>query len=276
MGYRPLIAAAAVIITTQAASAAPVDVDLMFVIDQSGSMSDEFSTLAANIAVVFDGLATSSEIGSVAAGVVSYEAAASGTLSLVQSLTTSAATLATALASVPVFGGTEDALSAVASVLPGGSLFSSAGWRNDTVKSIILITDEDADDYWYFSYKGLTGYAALGAQLDDANYLNNIITSSYLFDTYEEASRPYDAGEYEALFALEDFTGYGADPEAFLAAFAATKLDEITTGGETTPGSEAPSPVPLPASLPLLLSGLAGLSAQYHRKKKKRVGKLPA
>lgn len=259
--------------STAAVKAAPVNVDI--VIDQSGSMSNEFSTLGSNISTFVSGLAGDANVSSVNAGLVTYEEARLGPtgncgfgnscLQVSQALTSDVTTLGNALAAEAsqTFGGTEDALAAVDSVLPGGSLFTTVGWRANTVKSIVLITDEDADDESSYTNSFGTGYAALGQKLDSVNYLNNIITITSLFSEYEPASRPNDSLN-QALFDLNSFTGAGADPAAFLAQFAAAKLQEITTGGVPTGGST--NVVPLPASGWLVMAGLGALFAARRRK----------
>ncbi|OWU82424.1 VPLPA-CTERM sorting domain-containing protein [Phaeobacter sp. 22II1-1F12B] len=270
-----ILASAVALASTAAVEAAPVDVDIVFVIDQSGSMSNEFSTLGSNISTFVSGLAGDANVSSVNAGLVTYEEARLGPtgncgfgnscLQVSQALTSDVTTLGNALAAEAsqTFGGTEDALAAVDSVLPGGSLFTTVGWRANTVKSIVLITDEDADDESSYTNSFGTGYAALGQKLDSVNYLNNIITITSLFSEYEPASRPNDSLN-QALFDLNSFTGAGADPAAFLAQFAAAKLQEITTGGVPTGGST--NVVPLPASGWLVMAGLGALFAARRRK----------
>ena len=87
----------------------PKDVDLLFVIDQSGSMGNEFTTLANNIEAFFNELTSDVRTGSVAGGLVSYEA----TPTLQQSLTTNVSTLKTAIDNTPLFGGNEQGLLAL-------------------------------------------------------------------------------------------------------------------------------------------------------------------
>lgn len=216
------------------------DVDLLFVIDRSGSMGAEFNTLADNIESFFNLLTADPRTGSVSGGLVTYLSAPR----LDQALTTDAATLKTAINNVPVTGGTENGLDALEASLPGGSLFGSIGWRNNTVKSLILITDEDDD--------GAENYAEVGAKIANAGYLNNIIVSA---GGNEYAPSAVPTG---AVFSLSTFT---SDPTNFFPAFAAAKLGEI----EVTPTT--PSAVPVPASVPLLLSGLAMIGTLRLRRK---------
>lgn len=217
--------------------AATKDVDLMFVIDRSGSMGDEFNDLADNIETFFTDLSNDSRTGSIAGGLVSYLA----TPLLEQAITTTVATLKTAINDVSVGGGTENGIGAVDSVLPGGTLSGSAGWRNNTVKSVILITDEDADD----EGAGSTGYSDLATRVSDAGYLNNIISD---IEDWEDAAVPNGA-----IFSL---TSFNNDPAGFLTDFANTKLGEIDTT-PTTPGAV----IPLPAGLPLILIGIGALGS---------------
>ena len=230
-----------------ALSAAPVyattakDVDLLFVIDRSGSMGNEFTTLADNIESFFNLLTADPRTGSVAGGLVTFL----GTPQLEQSITTNVATLKAEIAGVSVGGGTENGLDALEAGLPGGSLFDTIGWRNNTVKSFILITDEDDD--------GAKNYADVGGKIDAEGYLNNIIVSGG-GNAYGPSAVPTGA-----IFNLNTFTG---DPEAFFTLFAEAKLGEIETT-PTTPGAE----IPVPASIPLLLSGLGMVGALRLRRK---------
>lgn len=203
-------------------------------------MGAEFTTLANNIESFFNLLTSDSRTGSVAGGLVSFL----GTPTLQQAITTDVNALKTAINSVPVSGGTENGLDALEAGLPGGSLFSDIAWRNNTVKSFILITDEDDD--------GAENYAAVGAAINGAGYLNNIIVSGGGSE-YGPSAVPSGG-----VFSLTDFT---SNPTTFFTAFAAAKLGEIEDT-DTTPGA-----VPLPASVPLLLTGVGLISALRLRRK---------
>ena len=66
------VTAVALSFTSAPASASTKDVDLMFVIDRSGSMQRRVQYLADNVEDFFNGLAADSRVGSLAGGLVSY------------------------------------------------------------------------------------------------------------------------------------------------------------------------------------------------------------
>jgi hypothetical protein len=238
------------------------DVDLVFVIDRSGSMSNEGATLSAQIGNVLNRIVAESAgaIGSASAGVISYL----GTPSLVSSITSNVGSLQTAINGINYTGSEEDGLEAMASVLPGGSLFTSIGWRPNTVRSLVLLTDEDSDDGNSDFAGSYAGFSALLA--NNPGYLNNVIVSN-------EGRRCAGLGgsstaggcEYiptavptTGAFDLVDFT---TNTDTFLNGFISAKIGEIINTPPTDPDPDPNlDPVPLPAAGWLLLAGLGGLA----------------
>jgi len=256
MTIKTLLASAALCVSTAFTAAAnTVDFDLVFVIDRSGSMGNEFTDLANNLEVVFNGLNNAAGIGSVSAGLITYLS----TPTLVQNLTTDVNVLKNAINGVSVTGSRENALIAVDSAIPGGNQDLGLNYRPNTVRSVVLITDEDADDENSYSVNGGSSYAGLGAYLDSTGYLNNIITSTSLFSDYDDAARPTPGG----LFDLAQFNN---DPAAFLTSFTNAKIQEAQSAPVFDPTPTVP-PVPLPAAAWMMIAGLGGLGFAARRKK---------
>ena len=256
--FKPVLAAAAIgaagfTIAPSSADAAPVDADIMFVVDSSASMGGEFSFLAGAIDGFLSDLRADSRIGTVRAGLISYTNSAT----LHADLTEDAAALSTAFGNVRVGGGVENAYQAVDSAIPGaGSYGFSISYDPSAVRTLVLITDEDADDYLTYSNIFGTGESAVGALLDDQNFLNNVIYQPYAkaTDDFDGISRPSSG-----LFSINEFRD---NRTTFFDEFTRTKIREIVEEG----GGE-PSVVPLPAGLPLLIGGLAALGIAGRRKR---------
>jgi hypothetical protein len=229
-------------------SDAAVDADIMFVIDQSGSMGGEFNFLGGAIGGFLSALQGDSRIGTARAGLITYED--SNNITLQSGLTDDATALETSFNGVATFGGTEDAYAAIDAALPGGNTNLAINYAANAVKSLVLITDEDADDAFSYSNSFGTGESAIGDLLDSTGFLNNII---YRKGTSDDDDFDGIARPSTGLFSIADFR---SDRQSFFDEFTRTKIQEITT-----------SDVPLPAGLPLMLLGIGGLGLyRRHRR----------
>ncbi len=247
-GFRSIAAVAALVFSlgsVGAVRAATIDADLMFVVDGSGSMGDDFTDLGAGMTTFVNALQASGLIGSVRVGLVRYSLNALLQINLTEDLT--------------VFKGlsrgkgnfsTENPLHAIDFAVTSNTI----SYRPDAVKTVILITDEEGDDFDTYTNSYGSGGSALTALLQERGFLNNVIHNSDKKGSAENYSQI--ALPYGALFDIADFR---ADPLSFLTGFAKVKVQEFVDVRAAARIEVAA--VPLPAGLWLLLGGLGGLAA---------------
>ena len=232
-----------------ATQAATIDADLMFVVDGSGSMGDDFTDLGAGMTTFVNALQADHRIGSVRVGLVRYSLNQLLQINLTYDLS-----VFTGLLRGKGNFATENPLAAIDFAVTNDAIT----YRPDAVKSIILITDEEGDDFGTSTNAFGTGGSALGALLDDLGFLNNIIHNPAKRNStanYSQIARPFGA-----LFDIADFR---ADPTNFLTAFASVKVQEFVD--VRTLSDQKLNVVPLPAGAWLLIGGLGALAAVRRR-----------
>lgn len=252
-GFRRIAVAAALVLslgTVGAARAATIDADLMFVVDGSGSMGDDFTALGKGMTTFVKALQVSDWIRSVRVGLVRYSLTALLQINLTDNLA-----MFNGLSRGKGNFSTENALHAIDFAVTN----SAISYRPDAVKTIILITDEEGDDFDTYTNAFGTGASAMNALLQDRGFLNNILHNPLKrgsTDNYSQIALPYGA-----LFDIADFR---SDPTSFLTGFAKVKTKEfIDVHTASIAGLAA---VPLPAGVWLLLGGLGVLAAASRKR----------
>lgn len=228
--------------------------DIAYVIDQSGSMGDEFNWLGTSINTMNATLTS----GGITAnyGLAGFELYAGTEPTGYSGVNNAWADIGSSIADI------QSQVTYADNNLYGGRerSYHAAGWAADNfswtggdyVKVIILITDEfPYDTYsstYYYSYAGLSNEAAVGQKMADEHILLNVITSTGLYSYWDGAV--YSSGSYQGLF---DLNYLRTDPTGFTNAFVNAKMTEIIHA------------TPEPATLLLLGLGFLGIGVLRRR-----------
>ena len=225
-------------------SANAVPVDIGFVVDQSVSMGGEFDWIPGVIGDIDAALQSTSKVTSARYGLAGYEEFA-GDLDARNTyvdMTSDVSVVSTAADKTDLYGGLERGHDAAEWAMTGFS------WDPASVKVMILISDEEGD-------QGSTiSEAQLGQDLDDDDFLLNVITFQEYFSDWDDAVFDINDASYSGLF---DLGFLRANPTDFTDEFVEAKVGEI----------DEEVSVPEPSVLGLMGLGLFGLGLARRRKK---------
>jgi hypothetical protein len=247
--------------------AAPILTDIVFIVDESGSMGGVQANLRNNIGLFASILEGTGQV-SARYGLVGY--GDSQVRPRMITNFTDPTTFATAAQGLRTNGGTEPGRTATAFALNAldgqSSVFS---YRSNAVKNLIIVTDEPSNGD--VSFYGTVGGSAVSESILDGlltsnNALYNGILTSYSDSSYRSLIENHDG----SVFNLSEFGSN--DPQEvqdFVTAFANTKLQETLDFCQLNPNDPAcnPTSVSEPSSFALLALSLAGLAGIRLRKK---------